>query len=897
MGTTRKGDTLSNVLDQYTGENLTYKKVTNFIDGTTMSDALADGIIYIKSPTAEYFKRVFDVLTPEMFGAKGDGISDDYLSLNDSVLIASKLGTQISFNPESTYLLNSDINITESVNLDFSGAKLNGKGFSIAGLSIGASGLDNYTINTIDFVKDVTLSVEFFDNVSVSGSASVYVDFYSTINNTNSVSFNNFKAPLGGKFVNLNINPVGSFKLYSETLAIPVNYHLENVLFSKNDTEIDTEKEMFFGDFNSSYSENRALFSIKNSKFVNTGLRVGDSAIHLENCEFIAGNNNNGNHEQLHIVTAPGNNLPHRILNCTFDGNNTTTDFIDLYAATNVVISGCLFKNHRNLTQEAITIKSHTGSLYNSDYENIGNRDGIIFENNTFEDCERLFIQVFSQYRTGTEDNTQPVTPDALKANIIIRNNTVNFRQPNNTMSYFVNMRDVSGVIVENNIIRMYTRVNFTLVNFSAFGTPIKQASNIIIKNNIIDPVQSVIDLITTISSVKMFYGSGTTQVLKNCIISGNIMPKGALYEYSGNSSNVIVVDNIVSLDGWVIHPNTVTKPEVVFNNLKNGTTVDSIVNGGATFSGPVSVGNPTDTGHAINKTYFDANAIRKTGNDTKTGRLRIEPDSDISSFSARGLLALTAVAYDAILPTTGTQKVFSAVIDQMSLAFFQLGYNIGGTGKPGFEFGDGTGARELKIYRSSLGLLAIEGGILIKSLFGSISGAKVSDYTTTISDYTIPVNATTGNRVINLHASTLAVSGASAQVLIIKKIDSSTNVVTIDANGSELIDSTLTFVLRDQDESVSIQCTGAGWKVIGYYNPNVAQNVTKTASGNGVLTSISIPHGLSYTPIITGYVANNAISSTIEWMGADATHFIAHFNIPPEDGVNNLSYNISHKK
>ncbi|WP_442589264.1 hypothetical protein ACSBL2_24915 [Pedobacter sp. AW31-3R] len=51
-------DTLYNVLDQYTGEYLTYNKVTTYSDGTPMTDGKTDGVIYRKLGT-EYFRRNF----------------------------------------------------------------------------------------------------------------------------------------------------------------------------------------------------------------------------------------------------------------------------------------------------------------------------------------------------------------------------------------------------------------------------------------------------------------------------------------------------------------------------------------------------------------------------------------------------------------------------------------------------------------------------------------------------------------------------------------------------------------------------------------------------------------------------------------------------------------------
>src|SRR5690606_11975837 len=52
----RKGDVLSNIISINTGEELTFIKQTNYLDGTPMSDSNVDGIRYRKLGS-EYFKK------------------------------------------------------------------------------------------------------------------------------------------------------------------------------------------------------------------------------------------------------------------------------------------------------------------------------------------------------------------------------------------------------------------------------------------------------------------------------------------------------------------------------------------------------------------------------------------------------------------------------------------------------------------------------------------------------------------------------------------------------------------------------------------------------------------------------------------------------------------------
>jgi len=96
----------------------------------------------------------------------------------------------------------------------------------------------------------------------------------------------------------------------------------------------------------------------------------------------------------------------------------------------------------------------------------------------------------------------------------------------------------------------------------------------------------------------------------------------------------------------------------------------------------------------------------------------------------------------------------------------------------------------------------------------GPISTAistKTTTYTITATDSTILADANTAGFTITLPTAV----GATGRIYVIKKIDSTGNVVTIDANGSETIDGSLTQSLDAQWESITIQSNGANWFII----------------------------------------------------------------------------------
>lgn len=69
----RVNDMLYNILDDKTGEYITYSKVTDYNVGVPMTDALCDGVLFRKAPTNEYFKRVHaGSVNIQWFGAVAD---------------------------------------------------------------------------------------------------------------------------------------------------------------------------------------------------------------------------------------------------------------------------------------------------------------------------------------------------------------------------------------------------------------------------------------------------------------------------------------------------------------------------------------------------------------------------------------------------------------------------------------------------------------------------------------------------------------------------------------------------------------------------------------------------------------------------------------------------------
>lgn len=112
-----------------------------------------------------------------------------------------------------------------------------------------------------------------------------------------------------------------------------------------------------------------------------------------------------------------------------------------------------------------------------------------------------------------------------------------------------------------------------------------------------------------------------------------------------------------------------------------------------------------------------------------------------------------------------------------------------------------------------TLNNVTINGGTISNIAIGGAITTKTANYTATSSDETILGNASTGNITITLPTAV----GATGKTYIVKKIDSSANVVIVATTSSQTIDGVTTRNVVSQYDSVQVQTDGANWFIIGY--------------------------------------------------------------------------------
>lgn len=87
----------------------------------------------------------------------------------------------------------------------------------------------------------------------------------------------------------------------------------------------------------------------------------------------------------------------------------------------------------------------------------------------------------------------------------------------------------------------------------------------------------------------------------------------------------------------------------------------------------------------------------------------------------------------------------------------------------------------------------------------------KTADYTITLADGAVLVDATGGAVVLTLPAA----ASASRRTFIAKKIDATANAMTLDGNGAETIDGAATKATTTQWVSFSVYSNGTAWFLV----------------------------------------------------------------------------------
>lgn len=92
-----------------------------------------------------------------------------------------------------------------------------------------------------------------------------------------------------------------------------------------------------------------------------------------------------------------------------------------------------------------------------------------------------------------------------------------------------------------------------------------------------------------------------------------------------------------------------------------------------------------------------------------------------------------------------------------------------------------------------------------------TVTSTSATPYSASANEVVL-MDATAGAKTVNLPAAATAGSGG---ILYVKKVDTSTNTVTVDGNAAETIDGSLTYVITTPYDSIQLVSDGSNWSII----------------------------------------------------------------------------------
>ena len=104
-------------VDQLTGENVNYREVATWIDGSVMDDEKLDGVIYKKIGNKYYKLSDGPFFNARWFGVKGDGITDDTDAINYAITSVHNIGGGTLWFDAGTYAVSNSINVKSYVEI------------------------------------------------------------------------------------------------------------------------------------------------------------------------------------------------------------------------------------------------------------------------------------------------------------------------------------------------------------------------------------------------------------------------------------------------------------------------------------------------------------------------------------------------------------------------------------------------------------------------------------------------------------------------------------------------------------------------------------------------------------------------------------------------------------
>lgn len=225
-------------------------------------------------------------------------------------------------------------------------------------------------------------------------------------------------------------------------------------------------------------------------------------------------------------------------------------------------------------------------------------------------------------------------------------------------------------------------------------------------------------------------------------------------------------------------------------------TTLESegLIKNSAIQDSDITVRNLTVTGTSTNTSdtaYLNANYWKVGGNNLSATGVFGSNTNNALQFRTNATTRLTL--------TGAGNATFTGFITASASTYASGGYTY-------LVRNSGTGAFESRATVPT----ADVSGLDTAKLRVAISSVKTSNYTTTLTDCVVPVDATSGNITIQLQTGGVP----AGRIYYIKKV-SATNDVVLDPEGGATIDGALTFTISTLNQTVQVVFDGSGWLIL----------------------------------------------------------------------------------
>ncbi len=206
------------------------------------------------------------------------------------------------------------------------------------------------------------------------------------------------------------------------------------------------------------------------------------------------------------------------------------------------------------------------------------------------------------------------------------------------------------------------------------------------------------------------------------------------------------------------------------------------------------------------------------------------------------------------------------------------------------FLVGNNGGTEAMTILNNGnvgIGVTTPNSTLQVEGSFAAKFSAKTANYTLTSSDSVITIDASGGARTITLPTAV----GVTGRQYTIKKIDTSSNAVTLATSNAETIDGSSTIKLYGQYQYRTLISDGTNWSIIGRSPVGKASTRWDTLAGFGS-TNTKIPYftNKNYDSSTGQYTivndSTNGLEITINSPGKYAVAFFQYVNSPNYIGI-----------